>query len=239
MVQKYIRVKPHVMSKVDNFFEREMKDQPVLGVQIRGTDKGFDPNGRRYGFPDYLARIVPPEEYWPIADEFIASYPACKIFVATDQQQFVESFRERYPDRVLSYGDTRSTTTQNSMHVKDGRNYKKGEDVLIDCLLLSRTDFLLWCQSNVGEVATYFNPDLPVIDVQYSRSLQEVEVRIRDKVQYRQGDTDDSTKDGCHGEVLPLRVPSRELHSGNELYGSETEGVYPESNPRPQTALTK
>ena len=186
MVGEYVRVKPHVMSKVDDFFEREMKDQPVLGVQIRGTDKGFDPNGRRYSFPDYLARIVPPEEYWPIADEFIASYPDCKIFVATDQQQFVEAFRERYPGRLLSYGDTRSTTSQNSMHAKDGRNYKKGEDVLIDCLLLSRTDFLLRCQSNVGEVATYFNPDLPVIDVQYSRALQDVELRIRDRARCTQ-----------------------------------------------------
>jgi hypothetical protein len=64
------------------------------------------------------------------------------------------------------------------MRAKDGRNYRKGEDVLIDCLLLSRSDFLLRCQSNVGELATYFNPELPVIDLQYSRSLQDVELRI-------------------------------------------------------------
>jgi len=176
-----VRVKPHVMAKVDEFVEREMKDQPVIGVQIRGTDKGFRPDGRPYGFPPYMARIVPPEEYWPIVDEFIENYPNCKIFVATDQQQFLETFREQYPDRVLSYGDTRSSTSQNSMHAQDGRNYKKGEDVLIDCLLLSRCDFLIRCQSNVGEVATYFNPDLPVIDVQYSRALQDVAVKIADR----------------------------------------------------------
>ncbi len=181
LVRKYVRVKPHVTSKVDDFYEREMKDTPVLGVHIRGTDKGFDRNGRLYGFPDYLARIVPPEEYWAIADEFIEAYPDCKIFVATDQQQSLEAFRHRYPNRVLAYGDTRSTTTQNSMHVQDGKNYQKGEDVLIDCLLLSRTDFLLRCQSNVGEVAAYFNPNLPVIDMQYSRTLQNVPLKINKK----------------------------------------------------------
>ncbi len=181
LVHKYVQVKPHVTTKIDDFFEREMKDRPVLGVQIRGTDKGFNRNRRRYSFPDYLARIVPPEEYWAIADEFIEAYPDCKIFVATDQQQYLEAFRQRYPDRVLSYGDTRSSTSQNSMHAHDGKNYQKGEDVLIDCLLLSRTDFLLRCQSNVGEIAGYFNPNLPVIDMQYSRALQNVPLQIEKK----------------------------------------------------------
>jgi len=35
--------------------------------------------------------------------------------------------------------------------------YRKGEDVLIDCLLLSRCHELLKCTSAVGEFATYFN----------------------------------------------------------------------------------
>jgi len=51
--------------------------------------------------------------------------------------------------------------------IKD--NYRKGEDVLIDTLLLSRVDFLLKCSSSVGEFAIYFNPALSQrsIDLQY------------------------------------------------------------------------
>jgi len=185
LTRKYVRVKAHVMANVDDFFHREMKGQPVIGVQLRGTDKGTDPNGRRYSLPDWLARVVPPEEYFPIVDEFLQSYPAAKIFVATDQQQFLETFRQRYQERVLAYGDTRSATNMNSQHKQDGRNYKKGEDVLIDCLLLARTHFLVRCQSNVGEVACYFNPGLPVINLQYNREFQNVDIRIRDDAHTR------------------------------------------------------
>ena len=43
--------------------------------------------------------------------------------------------------------------------------YKKGEDVLIDCLLLAKCDALLKCTSAVGEFAAYFNPRLVVTDM--------------------------------------------------------------------------
>jgi hypothetical protein len=165
LVREYVRVRPHVLAKVDQFHASEMSGHTVLGVHIRTTDKGFRRDGSRYDFPDYAARIVPPAEYWPYVDKFIAAHPDCKIFVGTDSQQALEEFRLHYPGRVLSYGDTRSTNATNTMHVNDGRNYVKGENVLIDCLLLSRTNFLLRCQSNVGEMATFFNPDLRAIDL--------------------------------------------------------------------------
>ena len=50
-----------------------------------------------------------------------------------------------------------------------GNYYTKGEDVLIDCLLLSKCDFLLKCTSAVGEYALYFNPQLRCIDLNHTQ----------------------------------------------------------------------
>ena len=51
--------------------------------------------------------------------------------------------------------------------MQDDQGYRKGEDVLIDCLLLSRCNYLLKCTSAVGEFATYFEPSLSCIDLNH------------------------------------------------------------------------
>ena len=55
----------------------------------------------------------------------------------------------------------------NPFELEDGNGYRKGEDVLIDCLLLSRCNYLLKCTSAVGEFAMYFNPDLLCTDLNH------------------------------------------------------------------------
>ena len=47
---------------------------------------------------------------------------------------------------------------------EDVSPYKKGEDVLIDILPLSRCDHLLKCAASAGEYALWFNPDLSCTD---------------------------------------------------------------------------
>ena len=53
-------------------------------------------------------------------------------------------------------------------------NYRKGEEVLIDALLLSRSDWLLHSASGVAEFAIYTNPALHnrSVHLQYTRRRQ-------------------------------------------------------------------
>ena len=53
-------------------------------------------------------------------------------------------------------------------------NYQKGEDVLLDALLLSRCDFLLHAASGVAEMAIYWNPRLhnDSVHLQYRKLRQ-------------------------------------------------------------------
>ena len=49
--------------------------------------------------------------------------------------------------------------------------------MLIDCLLLSRTNYLLKCTSAVGEFAFYFNPRLTGTDLnEQTRSLSRLQL---------------------------------------------------------------
>jgi hypothetical protein len=126
---------------------------------MRGTDKGTAHS------PPELMRIVKPEEYFPEIDAYTEEHGPCRILIGTDQDQFVDRMRERYGDRVVSRDAIRARGVRNPFEIQDGQGYRKGEDVLIDCLLLSRCDHLLKCTSAVGEFALYFEPALPCVAV--------------------------------------------------------------------------
>jgi hypothetical protein len=161
-MNRYIRVKSHVVEKAKRFYDAQLAGEGVLGVHMRGSDKGTARAIPR------LQRIVPPEEYFPGIDHYLESHECSRIFLATDQEQFVDRLRGRYGNRLvvrdaqraLAFGDG-----ENPFQKKEGSPYLKGEEVLIDCLLLARSDFLLKCTSAVGEYAMYFNSKLRCIDL--------------------------------------------------------------------------
>lgn len=167
LIRKHVRIKPEIREEVNEFCDRHMSGRHVLGIHMRGTDKGIAACMLAVG------GIVPPEVYVPEIDAYREAQPDCKIFVATDQRQYLEFMRERYPTSVVFREALRSEGKLAPFQIKGGSNYQKGKEVLIDCLLLARCQFLLKCTSHVGEAAMWFNPDLPCIDLNYKRSHRE------------------------------------------------------------------
>lgn len=159
LINDYIKVKSNILQKVDNFYDAHFSAHKILGIHMRGTDKGTA-NVR-----ESLMRIIKPEEYYSHINEYIQIHPACRIFVATDQKQFLQRMINKYGERVLSYNSIRSDGYRSVFEKQDGQGYLKGEEVLIDTLLLSRCDYLIKCTSAVGEFAQYFNPLLQCIDL--------------------------------------------------------------------------
>ena len=151
-VRRHVRVKRHVLEKVDDFFDREMRGQHVLGVHIRGTDLHYAPP-------------LSPAEYFAPIDRYLDDHSGALLFLATDQVQYLEVMKKRYGDAVLSYDCLRSTTSTAPFEMEVGSPYQKGEDVLIDILLLSRCAFLVRGASNIPEMAIYFGEKLESLDL--------------------------------------------------------------------------
>jgi len=146
-------VKPHVQEKVDRFFEAHLRDRFNIGVHIRGTDFAYaEPTG--------------PDAYFESIDRYVAdrSLRSWQLFLATDQTQFVDLFRGRYGDRIVTYDSLRSNGWRPPFKFADASPYRRGEDVLIDVLLLSRCDFLFKGAAAVGECALWFAPQLECHD---------------------------------------------------------------------------
>jgi hypothetical protein len=152
-VGRFVKVKSRILGLVDEFETRHFQSTMTYGVHIRGTDFGY-------------ATPIHPERYFEaIREKIAADNPGdFRVFLATDQQQFVTLFKEEFPGRVLTYDAYRSCDEKAPFQMNSLDNYKKGEDVLVDALLLSRCHYLFKGPSAVGEYALWFNPKLECHD---------------------------------------------------------------------------
>lgn len=159
LIQKYIHVKPNIQAEVDEFVSKKFKDHFVIGIHHRGTDKILE------------APLVPFARTLETLNKLIVSLPnssskKLKVYVATDQQAFLDYLRSIYPSLIISSNFARSKDNK-SLHGTPGfykNNYQKGKEALIDCLLLSRCNMLIYTPSSSLSLAVLkFNPDLPAI----------------------------------------------------------------------------
>lgn len=156
LIKKYIRFKPHITEKIDNFCEENFNKSFVFGIHYRGTDKSSEAPRVNYKKASDIVK------YFLKAFKF-DNY---KIFIATDEQAFIDFMTELYGDRVIYMKDAARSLDGKPLHLdlEEGQ-YKQGEEALCDCYLLSRTHLLIRTSSNLSRWSTYFNPKLPVIPI--------------------------------------------------------------------------
>jgi hypothetical protein len=91
-----------------------------------------------------------------------------KIFLATDSQHALSSFKKRYgANRVTTSNSTRSRfgrPLHTSRHLFKSPS-EIGFEALTDAFLLSRGDLLIRTRSNVTTFARILNPGLPTIEI--------------------------------------------------------------------------
>ncbi len=151
LIQKYIKIKKNILKKVESFQKARFKGRFVVGIHYRATDKflGEAPEMSRQ---DFIKRII--EETETFKDPY--------FFVATDDAFFIDEMLKVFPDKVFFLDAERSETDQ-PIHTGSSSPDKQGEEALLDCLLLSKTNFLIRTSSNLSLASTWFNPTLPVV----------------------------------------------------------------------------
>jgi hypothetical protein len=151
LTKKYVHVKPAVEKKVQDFINENFTADFILGIHFRGTDKYLES-------PRVPYEIMVCEINKVIAELNLQNY---QLFVATDEMGFITYLEAMYPGKVIYTSAIRSATG-NAIHVTSGNNHRKGEEAIVDCLLLSRCNYLLRTSSNLSLCSTFFNPNIPV-----------------------------------------------------------------------------
>jgi hypothetical protein len=150
LIEKYITIKKPLQKKIEAFVKKHFKDQFVIGIHYRGTDKITE------------APRVEYEEVYRAIDQAIGTRKKYKLFVATDEQGFLEAISKRYKGKVVCLDAIRSTSGK-AIHASRKNSYRKGEEALLDCVLLSKTNVLIRTASNLSACSAFFNPTLPVV----------------------------------------------------------------------------
>jgi hypothetical protein len=167
VIEKYIKIKPFILEVVDDFYNKNMKNCIVVGIHLRGTNKGDEAN-----------TTVHPSEIIKKAQKYayrgVASGKNVKYLIASDEQilmDFAQSeLRKDHPNvvngDVISFSAERSKGKETNYYTfvgtkkENGFFAKRGLDVLIEVLLLSRCDYFVHTRSNVSTAVIFFNPNL-------------------------------------------------------------------------------
>lgn len=156
LIQKYVQIKPDILTEVETFVQDQFQDTFVIGIHYRGTDKSCE--AQRVGYEDITKACL---DF--IKEKKLSDFT---IFVATDEEAFVTHMQKTYPGKVISQQCLRSSDTNSPIHYfnpKNDSHYRLGKEALIDCLLLSKCNQLIKTSSCLSLVSTFFNPELPVI----------------------------------------------------------------------------
>jgi hypothetical protein len=151
IVRRHIRLNRETRRMVDALAEHHFKDDYVIGIHYRGTDKCTE------------VPLVPYDRVRAAVLEQVNASPSprCKLFVATDEQAFLDYMREHFGDR-LAYCDAFRSTDGSPTDTRQGDNFRKGLEAVLDCVLLSRCNHLIRTDSNLSLFSTFFAPKIPV-----------------------------------------------------------------------------
>ena len=153
IIERYLSVNSTVAENVNDFCKKNFHT-PLIGLHIRGpgrTDGGV-PELRGKHAPD---GTVPMELFFESVDKRLNDSKNTKIFACSDSSVVIDEVKAKYGDRVITYAAIRSEFGE--MHAGHKENngqifdtYKLGLDVLVEALLLSRTDHFIHGNSNVA-----------------------------------------------------------------------------------------
>jgi len=171
-MNKYIKIKPHILLKRDQFYEQHMQDKICIGVHARIA--------RAHAWLMPGKKLPTLDEYFAEVDALLEKHADQEviIFVASDSHDAVDEFRKRYKETAIYIDAHRANADRdpcimytmgeymrNNPEVwhKQKHKYSGGESTMLDCLLLAKCDYFIHTTSNLAFFSCYYNPDIEAI----------------------------------------------------------------------------
>ena len=147
--KKYIKIKKEFLDISNKFVSENFKNKKVLGVCFRGSDQ------KKSGYHPY----TPTEEQMLYAtNSLIKKYKFDKIFICTEDINYLSFYKKNFGDKVLHSNSPRTSDKVDLFESQDNKHrYKVGKGNLIDMLILSKTNHMLFAKSNIPYSAIFYS----------------------------------------------------------------------------------
>ncbi len=151
-LNKEIKLQNRYNEYLNLYFQKnQLHDKKILGIHFRGTSYK---TSRGHIFP---ATIEQMKKY---VDELILLEDFDKIFVCTEEKNYLDFFKKNYPKKILYLDTYRSN--KNDAFIKYNRKYHRyllGDESVKEALILSKCASLLFVRSNIVNAANFFSED--------------------------------------------------------------------------------
>ncbi len=146
LIGKYIRIRPHIKKKIDDFYKLFMTKKRTIGIHLRGTDKHHEEH------------VILLDILINKANQFADGNT--QFYVASEDQQLFDRAKSMLKGPVISYNVTRVSTDVYQWPALYKNRAQLGEEVLIEAQLLAKCNLLIHTLSNVSSAVLYFNPNM-------------------------------------------------------------------------------
>lgn len=135
-----------LIKKVNYFSIKKFDDKKkILGIHFRGSTYKV---ARGHVFPPPLNIML--DE----VDLLLKKYNYTKIFLVTEEKKYLNAFKKKYGNICIFYNSYRMGKEDLfKIYPRKNHRYKMGEETIIDTLLLSKCNGLLFIKSNVISAA--------------------------------------------------------------------------------------
>jgi hypothetical protein len=157
LIGRFIKIHEDIVTKVNAFYSSHMKGEFVIGVHFRGVEHRLEVEQW------HNLEFATEDRYSDEIDKVLGSHPDAKIFIATETEATLNYFLDQYGDRCVYYNSHRSPG-ESSPHIEFG-GAEIGDEILIEALLLSKTDIFIHGISNVAFAVLALNVQLSHVDV--------------------------------------------------------------------------
>lgn len=128
LIKKYLHPRGEILDAIEEFYMRNLGSSDFISVHIRGSDKIVETG--------IIANIE--EQYFKIIDEVISVHKGYRIFLMTDDLNFLNAFRKKYGDRIVTT-DCQRTDSQTGIHYQSVVNRRRlGIEVMVDTYIAAR-----------------------------------------------------------------------------------------------------
>lgn len=145
--KKYIKIKKEIKNEAEKFLKKNFFNKKVLGVHFRGSDMKTQ---ERHPFPASLKQIT------SFIDYEINNNDYNRIFLVTEELDYIEKLKLRYKDMICYNSSYRSNDPDIfKNHKRKNHRYLIGKENIIDMLLLSKTKTIICTNSNMADASSF------------------------------------------------------------------------------------
>lgn len=176
-----IRLRNDLQFKIDDFYNKNLKDSFVIGAHIRHPSHIIEQPGLKMPSLEVFKKHI--DKQLKIAKKIQSKI--IKIFIATDQDSVITFFKKYYPKILITNHDSSRTNESQDSHfnslvgksknkegfqilhiIASNKNLwskKMAEEVIIDAYILAKSDVFIHVTSNIATAVSYMNPNCKMI----------------------------------------------------------------------------